>query len=156
MDPRPGLRYAPAMAEIRQPAEVKHQAELAALALVDEAPKPPGWRLSPRAVETYILGSDAPVGGVALPAADWAENAGTITNAKGHVQRMHAAFAPLGSALPGWEAIVRLGAATGVKRSWTHPREVFTDMVAAVPTWSELKWAREARPLQLRFAGSRG
>jgi MoxR-like ATPase len=66
MDPRPRLRYAPAMAEIRQPAEVKHQAELAALALADKAPKPPGWRLSPRAVETYILGSDAPVGGVAI------------------------------------------------------------------------------------------
>jgi NADH-quinone oxidoreductase subunit G len=93
---------------------------------------------------------------VALPAADWAENAGTITNLSGRVQRMHAAFAPPGNAIPAWEAIVRLAQATGVKLAWTHPREVFKDMTAQVPAWKELTWAREARPLQLRFAGSRG
>lgn len=54
------------MPEIRQPAEVKYQAELTALAAADKAPRPPGWRLSPRAVATYILGSDKPVGGVAI------------------------------------------------------------------------------------------
>ncbi|HTL34592.1 MAG TPA: 2Fe-2S iron-sulfur cluster-binding protein [Kofleriaceae bacterium] len=93
---------------------------------------------------------------VALPAAAWAENAGTITNVQGRVQRMHAAFAPPGNAIPAWEAVVRLAHATGVKLAWTHPREVFKDMTAAVPAWKELTWAREARPLQLRFAGSRG
>jgi len=93
---------------------------------------------------------------VSLPAADWAEIAGTVTNAKGMVQRMHAAFAPPGQAMPGWEAFVRLGQATNVKLAWQHPREVFKDMVAAVPAWNALTWAREARPLQLRFAGSRG
>jgi NADH-quinone oxidoreductase subunit G len=93
---------------------------------------------------------------IALPAAAWAETAGTITNVKGMVQRMHAAFAPAGTALPAWEAIVRLGHATGVKRSWSHPREVFKDMIAAVPAWSSQTWVREVRPLQLRFAGSRG
>jgi NADH-quinone oxidoreductase subunit G len=98
------------------------------------------------------------VGGakVALPACDWAELAGTITNIKGHVQRMHEAFAPPGATIPGWEAVVRLGAAANVKLAWTHPREVFKDMVAAVPAWNALTWAREARPLALRFAGSRG
>jgi NADH-quinone oxidoreductase subunit G len=93
---------------------------------------------------------------VALPAAAWAETASTITNDKGHVQRMHAAFSPPGQALPAWEAIVRLGHATGVKLPWKHAREVFEEMAAAVPAWNDLKWAREARPLALRFAGSRG
>ncbi|HEY5928652.1 MAG TPA: molybdopterin-dependent oxidoreductase, partial [Kofleriaceae bacterium] len=93
---------------------------------------------------------------VALPAAAWAENAGTITNKDGRVQRMHAAFTPAGNAIPAWEAVVRLAHATGVKVAWTHPREVFKDMTAAVPAWKDLTWAREARPLQLRFAGSRG
>jgi NADH dehydrogenase/NADH:ubiquinone oxidoreductase subunit G len=93
---------------------------------------------------------------VALPAAEWAENAGTVTNAKGMVQRMHAAFAPPGSALPAWEGLVRLGHALGVKRTWAHAREVFADMVSAVPAWNGLAWQREARPLQLRFAASRG
>jgi len=45
---------------------------------------------------------------------------------------------------------------TNVKLTWTHAREVFKDMCAAVPAWSSLTWAREARPLALRFAGSRG
>src|SRR6185369_16112913 len=54
------------MPEIRLPAEVKYSAELAALAANDTASRPPGWRLSPRAVATYVLGSDAPVGGVAI------------------------------------------------------------------------------------------
>ena len=93
---------------------------------------------------------------VALPAADWAEVAGHVTNAKGHVQRMHPAFAAPGHAIPAWEAITRLAAVTNVKMPWTHAREVFKDMTAAVPAWSALTWAREARPLQLRFAGSRG
>ncbi|MDQ3365549.1 MAG: 2Fe-2S iron-sulfur cluster-binding protein [Myxococcota bacterium] len=93
---------------------------------------------------------------VALPASDWAELAGTITNKQGHVQRLHAAFSPPGQALPGWEAFVRLAQATNVKLAWQHPREVFKDMVAAVPAWNALTWARDARPLSLRFAGSRG
>ena len=93
---------------------------------------------------------------VALPAAAWAENGATTTNVKGIVQRMHAAFAPPGQAIAGWEAIVRLAQACGVKLPWTHAREVFKDMCATVPAWKDLTWAREARPLQLRFAGSRG
>ena len=93
---------------------------------------------------------------IALPAADWAETAGTITNVQGHVQRMHAAFGPPGHALPAWEILVRLAQATDVKLGWAHVREVFKDMVAAVPAWNALTWAREARPLALRFAGSRG
>jgi NADH-quinone oxidoreductase subunit G len=93
---------------------------------------------------------------IALPTADWGELAGTITNNMGHVQRMHAAFPPPGQAVPGWEAIVQLAHATNVKLGWIHARDVFKDMTAAVPAWKSLTWVREARPLSLRFAGSRG
>jgi MoxR-like ATPase len=54
------------MAEIRLPAEQKYQKELAALAASDKAAKPPGWALSPKAVEMYVMGSEKPVGGVAI------------------------------------------------------------------------------------------
>jgi len=40
----------------RPPAEVQHAAELAALAAADRDPKPPGWRLSLRAVRRFIAG----------------------------------------------------------------------------------------------------
>src|SRR5687767_9274630 len=56
------------MAEIRLPAEKKYAAELAALAADDKGARPPGWLLSPRAVEAYVMGADKPVGGVAITA----------------------------------------------------------------------------------------
>src|SRR5687768_16046425 len=46
------------MAEIRVAAEARYADELARLAAVDKAPRPPGCRLSPRAVETYLMGGD--------------------------------------------------------------------------------------------------
>ena len=41
---------------LRPHAEHQHQAELAALEKTDDRPRPVGWRLSPWAVSTYILG----------------------------------------------------------------------------------------------------
>ncbi len=42
---------------IRLPAERRYPGELEALAACDTDPRPPGWALSPRAVETFIVGS---------------------------------------------------------------------------------------------------
>jgi len=56
------------MSEIRIPAERRYAAELAALAADDKAARPTGWKLSPRAVETYVMGADRPVGGVPITA----------------------------------------------------------------------------------------
>src|ERR1700686_1106285 len=44
---------------LRPHAEQEHQAELAALAAADDRVRPPGWRLSPWAVTTYLLGGTA-------------------------------------------------------------------------------------------------
>jgi MoxR-like ATPase len=41
---------------LRASAEVAYADELAALAAVDDRPRPPSWRLSPWAVATYVLG----------------------------------------------------------------------------------------------------
>ncbi|GAA2639799.1 AAA family ATPase [Dactylosporangium fulvum] len=40
------------------PAEFAHATELAFLAAHDDGARPPGWRLTPRAVVTFIVGSD--------------------------------------------------------------------------------------------------
>ena len=45
---------------LRPHAEQEYQAELAALAAADDRPRPPGWRLSPWAVTTYLLGGSPP------------------------------------------------------------------------------------------------
>jgi MoxR-like ATPase len=44
---------------LRRPAEEEYRTELDALAKEDKQERPPGWKLSPRAVATYILGGKA-------------------------------------------------------------------------------------------------
>jgi MoxR-like ATPase len=45
---------------IKPPAEEVYKKELLALEKQDKGPKPTNWRLSPKAVRTFILGSDEP------------------------------------------------------------------------------------------------
>jgi len=52
---------------LRHHAEQQHADELAALAEHDDHPRPPGWRLSPWAVTTYLLGGELPGGTVITP-----------------------------------------------------------------------------------------
>ena len=95
---------------------------------------------------------------VALPAAAWAEVDGTVTNRQGRVQRMHAAYPPLGQSLPAWEVIARLAhacAATGFNKH-EHPRSVFEAMTSEVEAFKGAEWGRSVRPIQLRWANSRG
>jgi len=98
----------------------------------------------------------ARVATVALPIGAWAEIHGTITNRQGLVQRMHAAFPPIGQALPAWEAIVRLGRATGATLDYAHPRQIFDEMIENVPEFGDASWGKTAPLIQLRFAHSRG
>lgn len=51
-----------ATAVLRRHAEEQYADELAALDQQDEQPKPPGWRLSPWAVRTYLVGGTLPDG----------------------------------------------------------------------------------------------
>ena len=48
-----------AQAVLRAPAETTYAAELAALESADQGSRPPGWRLTPRAVRAFVLGDPA-------------------------------------------------------------------------------------------------
>ncbi|MEU5842720.1 AAA family ATPase [Rhodococcus sp. NPDC047139] len=52
---------------LRPHAEQQYAHELAALAYVDDRPRPPSWKLSPRAVVTYLLGGELSDGTVITP-----------------------------------------------------------------------------------------
>jgi NADH-quinone oxidoreductase subunit G len=93
---------------------------------------------------------------VALPSASWAEVSGTVTNRQGKVQRMHPAFPPVGQALPAWDAVTRLAQACTAALNYDHPKAIFAEMVQKVAEFNGADWGRESRPLQLRFAASRG
>ncbi|MEV0330554.1 AAA family ATPase [Micromonospora echinospora] len=49
------------MTALRPHAEQQYADELAELAATDDRPRPPGWRLSPQAVVTYLLGDGAKI-----------------------------------------------------------------------------------------------
>jgi NADH-quinone oxidoreductase subunit G len=93
---------------------------------------------------------------VALPAAAWAEVHCTMTNAKGMVQRLNAAFEPPGEARPYWQLVNMVAAQLGVALGFEEPRGVFDEMVGKVAAFAGATWGRTALPIQLRFAGSRG
>ncbi len=93
---------------------------------------------------------------VALPLAAWAEASGTVTNRQGLTQRMHAAVVPAGQAIAGWDAVSRVAKALGVAMAWSHVRDVNKEMIGAVSAFAGFIWVRDARPVQLRFAASRG
>ncbi|MEZ4366330.1 MAG: molybdopterin-dependent oxidoreductase [Kofleriaceae bacterium] len=116
------------------------------------------WKL--KEIELVVVATHergpAKLAAVALPAAAWAETDSTSTNRAGLVQRLHAAFAPPGQAVPAWEAFARISAATGGKASWTSARDVFKDMTSQVSAFAGATWGRQVRPLALRFANSRG
>ena len=52
---------------LREHAEQEYADELAALAIADDRPRPPQWRLSPWAVTTYLLGGTLPDGTAITP-----------------------------------------------------------------------------------------
>ncbi|MDR3214517.1 MAG: AAA family ATPase [Azoarcus sp.] len=52
---------------LRLPAEQTYASELAALTSGDDVPKPEGWKLSPQAVLTYLLGGKAADGTIVSP-----------------------------------------------------------------------------------------
>ncbi|MEH3053501.1 MAG: molybdopterin-dependent oxidoreductase [Patulibacter minatonensis] len=66
-----------------------------------------------------------------LPAAQWPEKEGTMTNSERRISRVRAAIAPPGGALPDWEIFARVGRAFGVPEAfpWTTAAEVHTEYV---------------------------
>lgn len=111
-------------------------------------------------LEALVVISDRDVGiaeraHVTLPAAAWAEVAGTMTNRDGKTQRLHPALAIPGLAIPAWEAVCRLAVACAAAMTFDSAKQIFAEMTQALPELAT-EWGRDARPIQLRFAGSRG
>ena len=93
---------------------------------------------------------------VLLPAAAWAEVHGTFTNGKGLVQRVRAAVEPPGEARPHHELIALVAKRLGVDIAPKAAKALFAEMKSAVPEFANASFGREALPIQLRFAASRG
>ncbi len=93
---------------------------------------------------------------VLLPASGWAEIDGTVTNFKGITQRLRASVEPPGEARPHHELIAMVAAELGVAIEYPNTKSIFFEMSKTVPAFGHASFGREAPPIQLRFAGSRG
>jgi NADH-quinone oxidoreductase subunit G len=93
---------------------------------------------------------------VVLPLASWAEVDGTFTNKLGMVQRIRPAVAASGDSLPGWEILSHLARRLGATMEFASPRAVFNEAQSKFPFMQGAEWGRSLRPLQLRFANTRG
>jgi NADH-quinone oxidoreductase subunit G len=78
-----------------------------------------------------------------LPSAAYAERDGTFTNFQGRVQRLRAATAPVGEALPDWAILARLGRALGSREpacAAERAEHVFDALAASVPAFAGMTY----------------
>ena len=83
-----------------------------------------------------------------LPATTFAETRGTFINAKGRLQRLNPAIAPVGHSRPGWQILAEL-----VAENYATIEEVFADMARTLPSLAGLNLSKigdQGVQLQLR------
>ncbi len=71
-----------------------------------------------------------------LPAASMAEKDGCYTNCEGRVQRLHRAFAPVGSSKPDWLIFAEVAALLGAEGGPVSAREITCTIASDVPNYS--------------------
>jgi NADH-quinone oxidoreductase subunit G len=79
---------------------------------------------------------------VVLPSTVYAERDGTFTNFQGRIQRINAAIAPPGAALPGWQIYTRLAQGLGQEWSYASAEAVLADIATTVPSYQGLSYAK--------------
>lgn len=88
-------------------------------------------------VQELFLTQTAELAHVVLPAAAVLEQEGTFTNGERRIQHVRPAVPPPGLSRPDWEVIRDIGVAMhppGPVWNYAHPRDVMTELAAAVPT----------------------
>ncbi len=96
-------------------------------------------------VQDIFLTETAMFADVVLPAAAFYEKAGTVTNTNRQVQMGRPAVPPPGEARPDWEVTVALARRLGLDWRYGHPREVFAEMAAGMPSLANITWERLER-----------
>jgi len=79
-----------------------------------------------------------------LPSSVYAEKEGTFTNCQQRVQRIWPAFLPIDDARGDWEIVSLLSAKLGSSLKYQRSQDVFKDMAAALPAFSEMTYEKIA------------
>ncbi len=79
---------------------------------------------------------------VVLPASAFAEKTGSFTNTDRRVQLGRAALKPPGDARQDWELVQAIAQRMGLNWQYAHPREIYAEMAALMPSLAGITWAR--------------
>ncbi len=148
LDPEPGLTVVEIMKAI-------HRREIRGLYIMGENPamSDPDLRHARQAladlehlvVQEIFLTETAFHADVILPATAFPEKTGTFTNTDRRVQLGRQAITPPGDARQDWWIIQELARRMGLDWNYTHPRDVFAEMRACMPSIRGISWERLER-----------
>ncbi|WP_227010443.1 formate dehydrogenase subunit alpha [Pelagibius marinus] len=82
---------------------------------------------------------------VVLPASAHAEKWGSFTNTNREVQIARPVAPPPGEARQDWELIQELAQRLGLEWTYSHPKDVFTEMTEVMPSLNNITWDRLVR-----------
>ncbi len=77
-----------------------------------------------------------------LPSSVYAEKEGTFTNCQPRVQRIWPAFAPMALAKGDWEILNLLAARLGAPTAYANAQDIFKDIAAELPAFSEMTYEK--------------
>jgi formate dehydrogenase major subunit len=93
-------------------------------------------------VQDLFLTETAFYADVVLPASAWPEKDGTVTNTNRQVQMGRKALEPPGDAHQDWWIIQEVARRLGLAWSYSHPRDVFTEMKQVMSSLDNITWER--------------
>jgi formate dehydrogenase alpha subunit len=93
-------------------------------------------------VQDIFLTETAEFADVVLPAASFAEKDGTFTNIERRVQRVRAAVAPPGEALPDWKIITELSNRIGYRMEYESPALIMEEISQLTPIYAGISYER--------------
>jgi formate dehydrogenase major subunit len=88
---------------------------------------------------------------VVLPASAWPEKDGTVTNTNRQVQIGRRALPLPGDAKPDWWIVQEMAKRLGLAWSYTHPRDVYTEMAGLMHSLDHISWERVERDSSVTY-----
>jgi len=96
-------------------------------------------------VQDIFLTETAAYADVILPASAWPEKDGTVTNTNRQVQMGRRALPLPGEAKVDWWIIQEIARRMGLRWTYSHPSEIFTEMASLMPSLANISWDRLER-----------
>jgi formate dehydrogenase major subunit len=96
-------------------------------------------------VQDIFLTETAAYADVILPASAWPEKDGTVTNTNRQVQMGRQALPLPGEAKVDWWIIQEIARRMGLRWTYSHPSEIFTEMASLMPSLANISWDRLER-----------